>query len=103
MAKRIAYRRFETPDLQGEDSYVLLSGLKLGERREYIKASKVKDFDMIEAGSALFVKHIVGWNWVDDDNNPLPLPSDDPEVINDLTDLETEGIANLLMNPDTKN
>lgn len=103
MAKRITSRRFETPNLQGEDSYIELSGLKIGERREYFAASKAEDFNMLEVGVDLFVKHIKGWNWVDDDGKPLPLPADDPSVIDDLTDIESEGIADFLMNPDTKN
>jgi len=58
---------------------------------------------MLEWGCVLLEKHIVEWNWVDDDGDPLALPKDNPETLDDLTDAESELLARLLLTSDTKN
>lgn len=74
MPQRMSVRRIATPELQGDDSYVVVSTITLGDAREWQKASKRKDFDVIQFASGIIAERIVDWNWVDDEGNPLPLP-----------------------------
>lgn len=46
------------------------------------------------------IRHIIDWNWCDHEGNPLPLPKDDPRVIDDLTMEEIYFLANLLDEPE---
>lgn len=103
MAKRISTKKFSTAEVQGDGSFVILSSVKVGEQRDYFEQKDDEDFDKIEWGVELLIKHIVDWNWVDDDGEPLPLPKDDPDVIDELTNAESELIAKLLVSSDTKN
>lgn len=103
MPKRRVQKRFDTKEVQGEGSYVILSSLRVSERRRYAKDAEEEGFSALEWSIDLLTKHVVEWNWVDEDDNPLPLPKDDPKVIDDLTDPEAELLATLLMNPSAKN
>ena len=103
MAKRRVQKRFDTKDVQGKDSYVVMSSLRVGERRDYVEKSKGKNFSMMKWGIDILTKHIIEWNWVGDDDEPLPTPRDDPKVMDDMTDEESELLVMLLTNSDTKN
>lgn len=48
---------------------------------------------------------ILEWNWIDDDGLELPLPKDDPSVVERLTDAEIYFLAECLRSnqPNTKN
>ncbi len=52
---------------------------------------------VIEDTENLFMFCIKEWNWVDDDGNALPLPSQNPEILDDLTDDETVFIMEKVM------
>lgn len=103
MAKRRVQKRFDTTKAQGKGTYVIMSSLRVGERRDYIEKSKEKDFSMVGWGIELLTKHILEWNWVGDDGKELPIPKDDPKVMDDMTDAESELLAGLLTGSDTKN
>lgn len=121
MAKRRTVVKHETDEIQGEDSYVVLSALKVKEIRnlrqvgkdERVKArawakkqSKLRGVDVdeseyegadpFEGGLEILSKHILDWNWVDDEDNPLPLPKDDPDVLGELTNDETDFLSDLM-------
>jgi hypothetical protein len=96
MPKRQNLRRFPSDELQGEGSYVEVSRLTVGEAREADRMRKDPDADSFEAVSDFYQKHVHGWNWVDDDGKPLPLPRDDPAVVDALTDLEFAFIGDCL-------
>ena len=77
--------------VQGEGSWVRLSKLTWGE----IKTMRARSVDaeddadlQFEIGEATITKHVVAWNWADEDGHPLPQPQDDPEVFDTLTDDE---------------
>lgn len=88
MPQRKRVRRFPSVEIQGEDSWVEVSRLTVGEAREADQLRKNKDTDSFEAVTRLYECHIRAWNWVDDDGNPLPLPKEDPDMVNQLTDME---------------
>lgn len=103
MAKRTSVRKFNTEEVQGEGSYVILSSLKIDEIRELRKASKDDKYDIFEGGLEMLEKHILKYNWVGDDGKPLPLPKNDPSVIGQLTHEETEFLSSLLIEAGSKN
>lgn len=103
MPKRVSVRRFETDEVQGEGSYVVLTSLKVKEVRWLRQQSKDKDFDAFEGGLKLLVQHILKWNWVDDHGEALPLPSVDPSVVDNLTNDEADYLSELLIDAESKN
>jgi len=94
MPKRKSTNRIESEEVQGEGSYVIFRSLLVEEVR---KARGIKDDDdTFELGMDNITNHIVEWNWVDEDGEPLPLPSDDPGIMDKLTVDEVNFLANNL-------
>ena len=106
MAKRTTVRRFDTEEVQGEGSFVVLSSLKVKEVRRLHKLTDVKEGeeepDAFEEGVKMLANHIVDWDWVDDDGNPLPKPKGKISVIDMLTNEESEFISDLLVQANAK-
>ena len=96
MPQRMSIKRFESPEIQGDDSWIEVSRLTVGEARIINEQQGKDDLDSFEAVLPLYRKHITNWNWVDDDGEPLPLPEDDPDVIDRLTDREFAFVAECL-------
>jgi len=80
MPQRKPNERIPSVEIQGEDSYVVISRMTVKEVRESRKASDEQG-DMFELGLDSVARHIADWNWVDDAGKPLPLPSKNPEVM----------------------
>lgn len=99
--QRQTVKKIDSVEVQGEGSYVVLTGVKVSEMRKMRKSAEDKDFDHFQGGLDLIAKHIQDWNWVDDDGNPLALPANNPEVIDDLTDEESKFLAGLLIGTET--
>lgn len=97
MPKRQTVKRHATDEIQGEGSYVIVTGVKIGEIRKIKKLSEDPEYDQFEGGLEMVADHVREWNWVDDEGKPLPLPKDDPLVVDDLTNEETEYLAELLI------
>jgi len=83
--------RVDSSEVQGEGSFVVLRKPKWkGMRREGMSAFQAAGGEdkAGEAGlammDALLPGMIMDWNWTDEDGNPLPLPSKDPTVLDDL-------------------
>ena len=83
--------------VQGEGSWVRISKMTWGEIKAMRAKSKEAEGDDDEEGDAdlafemgeeTIVKHVIGWNWADEDEKPLPQPQDDPAVFDTLTDDE---------------
>lgn len=103
MPKRKTVKRFETEDLQGEDSYVVITGLKVKEVKALRKLdSDDDDFDAFEGGLNFIRQHVLDWNWVDDLGEPLPTPKEDPDVVYELTNEESEFLANIISGGETE-
>lgn len=112
MARRTSVRRYDTEEVQGEGSFVVLSSMKVKEVRalrlasKQAKAAGEDDGDAaFEGGLKILADHIVDWDWVDDGDKPLPLPKDDPNVVDELTNDEADFLSDLLTDggQETKN
>lgn len=96
MPERQNRRRVPSPKVQGEDSWIEVTRLTVGEAREVQTKRGDPDVDAFVEVGKIYARHIVGWNWVDDDGDSLPLPKNDISVIDSLTDLEFTFIAEIL-------
>ena len=90
MPKRVTTRRIETPELQGEESYIEVKLISFGMSRqirvfEMLGNARVRnDLKPDEIGKLVdqeskltenvIFDHLLGWNWVNDNGEPLPLP-----------------------------
>lgn len=102
--KRKHLKKHDCSEVQGEGAYAIISAVKVGEIRKARLEAKDPEFDDFEGGVTLLIKHIVKWNFVDDDGNEMPLLKDTPEVIDDLTNEEVTFLVNCMMGEtDTKN
>jgi len=97
MPKRQSVKTHKSDEVQGEGSFVVTTAVKVKEIREIRKHAADPEFDDFEGGIALLAQHIVKWNWQDDEGKDLPCPKDDPKVIDDLTNEESEFLVGLLM------
>lgn len=112
--KRQSTKRYNTADIMGEGSWVDVHVASLGEAKEFRKMTRdlalqvvdveagTPEAEALDAEAAKFTelwygKHLVGWNWVDDDGNPLPLPGGNPEVLEKLNPIELEFLANAVL------
>jgi hypothetical protein len=86
------HRRFETPNVQGDDSYVVVTLPTVGEVRPIVEM-EATGRDTFEAKRAIVTGHIVEWNWVGDDGRSLPLPVN----VDQLTTDEYELLIELLI------
>jgi len=93
MPQRLSVRTIPSPEIQGDDSWVKLSAVKLGEvmhlQDQIEKAGQtLTPLEQARVGIQVLADHILGWNWVDDVGKALPTPTEDPTVIEGLTDTE---------------
>ena len=107
MAKRQNVQRIDSEVVQGEGSWVEIKRPTHGERKALlIRSSKYIDrvkpdgtfdtsglseadlLELNEFGTMLLTEMVVGWDWVDDDEEALPQAQDDPAVFDLLTDQE---------------
>ncbi len=110
MAKRQAILTFDSEDLQGQGSFVKIRMPAWGDIKKLRKTEAILAAEEKEAeGNAhavadiadrrlaltedLIVAHVVEWDWVDDEDNPLPRPKNSPEVLDQLTVTEIEFLA----------
>jgi hypothetical protein len=96
MPQRQNVRRIPSSRVQGDDSWIEISRLTVGEAREADRLKDDRETDSFDTVVGLYQRHVVGWNWVDDDGQPLPLPKDDPGVVDRLTDLEFSFLGDCL-------
>lgn len=97
MPKRRSVKKHPCDEVQGEESYVILTAVKVREIRILRKMGDDPNFDEFEGGIQLLAKHIADWNWVNDEGQPLPKPREDSEVIDELTNEESEFLVGLLI------
>lgn len=89
MPKRIKVRKVETPELQGDDSWVTLQSPTMEEYEAFgtvLKSAQAENDE--NAVYQQLSKFVIEWNWVDDDDVPLPQPHDNPDVFRKLTGAE---------------
>jgi len=108
MPQRQSIITYDSTSVQGEGSWIKVRLISHGEQKQFTRAyggmvgREIKDIDpqaletMQEANDALICKNVIDWNWVDDDGQPLPLPKDDPAVVDLLTEFEHQFIADAM-------
>lgn len=120
LPKRQRTKRYSTEHLMGPGSYVVIKTISIGEAMAIEDAAKPPEMQPgmseDEWQQCLDeheekVKHlnfqamadcVVEWNWVDDNDTPLPQPRSNPEVFALLTPPEIDFIADK-MGGETKN
>ena len=118
MAKRQTVKRHETPEIQGEDSFVVVTGIKVRDIRKLRKMVRneglqerneehrekgepeEEPIDEFEESLKLIAKHVADWDWVDDDGEPLLVPKEHPEVMDELTNEEAVFLTELMIGKD---
>ncbi len=98
MAKRLhkQYRTVSSDQIQGEGSFVKFKNLSIQEVLEFTGGNNGKT-DPKEAGKLgleLLNIMIVDWNWVDDNDEPLPIPAQNPGTIAGLPFQESTWLLN---------
>jgi hypothetical protein len=113
MAQRMNMVRVASDAVQGPDSYVVVRKLGYAQRQratniltEAFGGQLPKNMDLgdleqprqvMEANDAftrdLLAVNVAAWDWVDDDGQPLPLPSVDPGVVDRLSEDEVAFIV----------
>lgn len=91
MAKRTGSTvRINTEAVQGEGSYLVMRRPTYGEQKGWAKLDFAsEDSDVrFKASDTIMAALVMEWNWVDDADKPLPLPSVDQSVLDRLTDAE---------------
>lgn len=83
MPRRQSIVRVAAEEVQGEDAYVEMQRLTVGQRR-FLSGEGMTE----ERSSPVLCEAVKGWNWVWEDGSPMPLPSRDPTVMERLTDME---------------
>lgn len=119
MPKRQNIYTYDSEEVQGEGSWVKIRAMTYGRQKELREtAAEVKALgqavksggmapEQMEAalqdgGAAskllsmndeLLIELVYSWNWVDEDGEPLPLPEDEPEIIQGLTIQEMQFLS----------
>lgn len=89
--RKTAVQKVDASQVQGEGAWVEVRKLKWGEIKKLSRqrgAAGGDEEQIIEMTDELLAEHVLAWNWVDEDGNPLPQPHGNLDVIDDLTDEE---------------
>lgn len=101
MAKRLNRTKINSAEVQGEGSFVVIVPLTVRQIRQNRKEAKNNpNFDMFENGLTMLAELTVDWDWVGSDGELLPLPKDNPEVLDQLTETEALFIINHILGVD---
>lgn len=95
MAKRAKIEKFVTP-VQGDDAWVEVTKPSVGEVEKILVAGD-DVYQTFSVGKEILTKHVKGWNWVDYDDSPLPIPSVESKVVDELTLDEYQELIKLLL------
>jgi len=91
-------RRIKTDDIQGEGSFVVISAMTYAHAQDLFAEDGVtlsQNFTA-EQGFELLQRLILEWNWVDDDDEPLPIPSEGEGVLKGLPIEELDYLLGLI-------
>ena len=87
MAKRKFKKRIriDSEEVQGKDSYVVIRTPTFHDFKDMNVPENKDDKDvMINFGMEMLSNLIEKWNWVDDEDKPLDLPTTENNVVQDL-------------------
>lgn len=97
MARQLAVVTIPSDAVQGEGSWVKVRAITHGQAKELQRLAQAGDLAAIQAASdPLLMAHIVDWNWADETGVPLPLPKNDPTVLDRLLEVETDFLGNAI-------
>lgn len=106
MPRRITRFTVKSEPVQGPDSFVTYKPVRYRETKNLMaRMAEIAQMDVTdhqktalrtEINERLIIDHVVAWNWVGDDDQPLPPPSENPEVIDELTMDEIAFLGNAL-------
>jgi len=99
MPKRKSIREIPSPEIQGEDSWVKVKPMTYGEQRVFrLRMRELRgDEEALELeGCKLLAEWVVDWNWVDENDEPLPKPEGNPKVIDGLLSHEIQFLTQSL-------
>ena len=122
MPQRQITRRIETPEIQGDDSWIALRPMTVGEvlnlqrdaekppglkerfitlvkRLFRIKEGAYPKSRAYESSMKRILAFVADWNWVDDRGEPLPNPRQSPDVVKLLTNTEILALAKIIYPP----
>lgn len=95
MAERLTGKiRVDSAAVQGAGSFVLLRALTVAEARAILER---KSGETVAIPLAELAQRIIGWDWVDHNGNPLPIPAETPGAIDDLTADEIRFLVTALL------
>lgn len=80
-------KRVPSDAVQGEGSWIEVVGLTLGETKRIAAATEANGGNssaQVELTEQHIREHLVNWNWLDNNGDPLPLPKDDAAVLDRL-------------------
>lgn len=89
---------------QGPGAWVELRMPTIEESREYqtkLFETGIHTDEAEEMANNYLASHILSWNWVDDDDNPLPMPQEDPSIFEKMLPDEMMFLGNALQGIDT--
>ena len=103
MAKRLTSTfKLNTESVQGEGSFAIIRRVNVKEQRQIMEMVDNEAISAFDLGCHLLKQNVLEWNWVDDDDQPLPNPKDDTEVIELLTDDEIKILGEAIYNSELK-
>ena len=70
---------------------------QIGDNPEDVEKLDEKEIDKFEEGLNLMGRHILKWNWVDDEDVSMLVPNENPDTLEELTNEEVEFLTGLLM------
>lgn len=98
MPQRDSTRRLDSSEVQGDGSYVVFRRLEVGLVKEI--RSNPNGKTNLELNMDSILACVVDWNWVDDEGTPLPLPNEDPTVLDKLFFSETDFLIDAIWGTD---
>jgi len=86
---QILIERVDSASVQGEGSYVVLKKMTHGEVKAFnAEMAEAAKFENEMPLQIVIRTQVVEWNWSDQDGIPFPLPKDEPEILERLTEAE---------------
>jgi len=80
--------RLDSSEVQGDGSFITVtSKIKWKEIRHLrnLATDETGAVDNLQLGMDTIAKMIIAWNWTDEEGIPLPVPAENPSILDELT------------------
>jgi hypothetical protein len=67
--------KIDSEEVQGEDSYVVIRRPTWNDFEAAMNGEEPGEVSNVQVGKSVIVNLVEDWNWVDDDDEPLPSPT----------------------------